>query len=104
MIDLKETFSEEEKQKLSVRAVNELIAASQTGQLMENKELAEVIAGCIRHTTLSQLQTLDWLLKQRALESPARGLRDLTDEELEQRLKALNEKDQAPSNSTSSAA
>jgi hypothetical protein len=53
---------------LSVRAVNQLIANVENGRLLQNKELAEVIAGCIRHTELRQLQTLKGLLDQQELE------------------------------------
>ena len=69
-MDHHDVFTAEEIVALSFKAVNELIADAQAGRVKQNKELAEVIAGCIRDTTPEQLQTLNWLLKQRALESP----------------------------------
>jgi hypothetical protein len=38
--------------------------------LLENKELAETIAVCIRETALPQLKTLEFLLAQQELERP----------------------------------
>ena len=69
-MDQHDVFTAEEIVALSFKAVNELIADAQAGRVKQNRELAEVIAGCIRDTTPEQLQTLNWLLKQRALERP----------------------------------
>ena len=69
-MDQHDVFTDEEIRALSFKAVNELIADAQAGRVKQNRELAEVIAGCIRDTTPEQLQTLNWLLKQRALERP----------------------------------
>ena len=69
-MDQHDVFTDEEIRALSFKAVNELIADAQAGRVKQNKQLAEVIAGCIRNTTPEQLQTLNWLLKQRALERP----------------------------------
>ena len=55
---------------LEVKAVNRLIADVEAKRLLENKELAEVIAACIRETASDQLQTLKWLLAQQELERP----------------------------------
>ena len=52
----------------SVRAVNQLIADVEAKRLLENKELAETIAVCLRHSKQSTLRTLSWLLDQRKLE------------------------------------
>lgn len=68
-----DVFTAEEIAALSVRAVNELIADAEAGRLRGNKELAEVIAGCIRHTAPSNLRDLRFLLDQRALETPPRA-------------------------------
>ena len=54
----------------AVKAVNRLIADVEAKRLLENKELAEVIAACIRETASDQLQTLKWLLAQQELERP----------------------------------
>ena len=69
-MDQHDVFTDEEIRALSFKAVNELIADAQAGRVKQNKQLAEVIAGCIRNTTPEQLQTLNWLLKQRVLERP----------------------------------
>ena len=53
---------------LSVRAVNQLIAEAEAGRLLNNKELAEVIAGCLRHAGQPQLKNLKWFLDQKELE------------------------------------
>jgi hypothetical protein len=53
---------------LSIRAVNQLIADVEAKRLLENKELAESIAVCIRHTSQPKLKTLRWLLDRRELE------------------------------------
>lgn len=65
-----ETFTLEERHVIAVRAVNRLIADTEAKRLRENKELAKVIAVCIRETTSSQLRTLKWLLKQLERERP----------------------------------
>jgi hypothetical protein len=70
-----EVFTAEEKRELAVKAVNRLIADAEESasfrryvvpdaRLRENKELAEIIAVCIRETALPQLQTLKRLLDQ----------------------------------------
>ena len=66
-MDTKGVFTTEERKALSIRAVNQLIADVEAGRLM-NKELAEVIAGCIRHTDQADLQTLKNILDQHQLE------------------------------------
>jgi hypothetical protein len=57
---------------LADRAVTELIADAESGRIRikHNRELAEVIMGCIRETAPKQLETLKRLLNQRALEHP----------------------------------
>jgi hypothetical protein len=61
-----EVFIAEEKRELAVKAVNRLIADAEESasfrryvvpdaRLRENKELAEIIAVCIRETALPQL-------------------------------------------------
>ncbi|MBZ5660541.1 MAG: hypothetical protein LAO08_09050 [Acidobacteriia bacterium] len=67
-MDEKRAFTPEEKRALSIRAVNQLIADVGANRLSKNRELAEAIAVCIRHTQLSQLQDLNALLDQRELE------------------------------------
>lgn len=67
-MDEKGDFTPDEIHALSERAVNQLIADVKSERLRENKELAETIAVCIRHTGLSQLQTLRVLLDQHELE------------------------------------
>ncbi len=70
-----EVFTAEERRELAVKAVNRLIADAEESasfrryvvpdeRLRENKELAEIIAVCIRETALPQLQTLQRLLVQ----------------------------------------
>src|SRR6266478_2579404 len=70
-----EVFTAEERRELAVKAVNRLIADAEESasfrryvvpdeRLRENKELAEIIAVCIRETALPQLQTLQRLLGQ----------------------------------------
>jgi len=70
-----EVFTAEERRELAVKAVNRLIADAEESasfrryvvpdeRLRENKELAEIIAVCIRETALSQLQTLQRLVGQ----------------------------------------
>jgi hypothetical protein len=55
---------------LADRAVNELIADAESGQLRQNRELAEILIGCLRKIDPEHLKTLKWLLNQRALERP----------------------------------
>jgi hypothetical protein len=58
----------EELGPLATRAVDELIADVESGSFRETaRQLAEVIISCIRHTRPTQLRTLKWFLKQRAL-------------------------------------
>jgi hypothetical protein len=64
----KDVFTQEVRKALSTRAVNQLIADAEAGHLVNNKELAEVIAGCIRHTDSGDLQTLKNILDQHQLE------------------------------------
>ena len=66
-MDTKGMFTTGERKALSIRAFNQLIADVGAGRLM-NKELAEVIAGCIRHTDQGDLQTLKNILDQHQLE------------------------------------
>lgn len=47
MSDKNEVFSAEERRALAVKAVSRLIVDVETKRLLENKELAEVIAVCI---------------------------------------------------------
>jgi len=68
MENLDELFTADEIEAISIRAVNELIADAESGHVRQNRELAEAVAGCIRKTRLEQLQTLNSLLNQRALE------------------------------------
>jgi hypothetical protein len=63
----------EEIKALAARAVEALIAEVQSGRLLGNKELAEVIEACIRSTGPVQLRILDRLLKQHELERPKPG-------------------------------
>jgi len=73
-MDSKDVFNQEVRKALSVRAVNQLIADVEAGRLVKNEELAEVIAGCIRHSDQGDLQTLKQILDQRELEGvPPQG-------------------------------
>lgn len=67
-MDTKDVFTQELRKTLSVRAINQLIADVEAGRLVKNEELAEVIAGCIRHSDQGDLQTLKQILDQRELE------------------------------------
>ena len=67
-MDTKDVFTQEVRKALSIRAVNQRIADAEAGRLMKNKELAQVIAGCIRHTDQGDLQTLKNILDQHQLE------------------------------------
>ena len=71
-MDTKDVFTQEVRRALSIRAVNQLIADAEAGRLMNNKELAEVIAGCIRHTDQADLQILKNILDQHELEGVPR--------------------------------
>jgi hypothetical protein len=55
---------------LADRAVNELIEDAASGRIQQNRELAEIIIGCICDTAPRRLETLKGLLNQRALERP----------------------------------
>ena len=68
-----DVFTQQVRKALSIRAVNHLIADAEAGRSMNNKELAEVIAGCIRHTDQGDLQTLKNILDQHDLEGVPRG-------------------------------
>jgi hypothetical protein len=57
-------FTQDDTYALSVWAVNELIADVEVGRLLQDKELAEAIAICIRHSGLSQLKILKRVLDQ----------------------------------------
>jgi hypothetical protein len=57
-----------EIQTLAKRAVNQLIAEAEAGRLINNKELAEVIMGCLQDTSKKQLRHLKWFLDQKELE------------------------------------
>ncbi len=70
MSDKNEVFSAEERDALAIKAVSRLIVDAETKRLLENKELAEVIAVCIRETGERQLRTLKFLLEQQGLERP----------------------------------
>jgi hypothetical protein len=63
-------FSDEERRSLATKAVNRLIADAEAKRLLENKELAEVIAVCIRDTQPKSLRTLKFLLEQQEFERP----------------------------------
>jgi hypothetical protein len=67
-MDTKDGFTQEVRKALSIRAVNQLIADAEAGRSMKNKELAQVIAGCIRHTDQGDLQALKNILDQHELE------------------------------------
>jgi hypothetical protein len=71
-MNTKDVFTQEVRKALSIRAVNQLIADAEAGRLVNNKELAEVIAGCIRHTDQGDLQTLKNILDQHQLEDVPR--------------------------------
>ena len=66
-----EVFDEDERKKLSVWAVNELIADAEAKRLLNDKSLAEVISACIRFTEARILRDLKFLLEQRELEGRA---------------------------------
>ena len=63
-------FHPEKIEAVANKVVNDLIADAEKGRLKNNKELAEVIAVCIRNTRLFHLLTLKALLEQRDLENP----------------------------------
>ena len=60
----KEVFTAEERRELAVKAVNRLIADAEAKRLLENKELAETIAACIREAGERHLRALKWLLEE----------------------------------------
>jgi len=71
-----EVFTAEEKRALAAKAVNRLIADAEAKRLLENKELAETIAACIREADEQRLRALKWLLEeeeQEELERPDLG-------------------------------
>jgi hypothetical protein len=73
---IEEVFIEEERRELAVKAVNRLIADAEAKRLLENKELTETIAACIREAGERQLRSLKWLLEeeeQEELERPDLG-------------------------------
>lgn len=70
MSDKNEVFSAEERRAPAIKAVSRLIVDAETKRLLENKELAEVIAVCIRETSERQLRTPKFLLEQQGLERP----------------------------------
>jgi len=65
-----EMFSDEDVRNLAKKAVARLVADAKSGRLNENRELAEVIEGCIRHSSIKQIRDLKWLLQQQELERP----------------------------------
>ena len=69
-MDSKDVFTQEVRKALALRAVNQLIADVEAGRLLNNKELAEVIAACIRHTDQGDLQTLKQILDQPSWRCP----------------------------------
>jgi hypothetical protein len=75
MRENEEVCTAEERRELALKAVNRLIADAEESasfrryvvpdaRLRENKELAEIIAVCIRETALPQLRTLKRLLDE----------------------------------------
>ena len=74
-MDTKDVFTQEVRKALALRAVNQLIADVEAARLLNNKELAEVLAGCIRHTDQGDLQTLKHILDQHELEGVPPGTR-----------------------------
>jgi hypothetical protein len=62
-----EAMRYEDRRELAVKAVNRLIADVEAKRLLENKELAEVIAACIRETASPQLKSL--IIRDCALQS-----------------------------------
>jgi hypothetical protein len=62
MIPASTRFYARIRRELAVKAVNRLIADVEAKRLLENKELAELIAACVRETALDQLQTLKSLI------------------------------------------
>jgi hypothetical protein len=59
-----EVFTAENRRELAVKAVNRLIAAAVAKRLLENTELTETIAACIREADERQLRLLKWLLEE----------------------------------------
>jgi hypothetical protein len=66
-----DALDEDQRQKLSVWAVNEFIADAEAKRLLDDKSLAEVISACIRFTEARILRDLRFLLEQRELEGRA---------------------------------
>ena len=75
-MNTEDAFTQQVRKALSIRAVSHLIGDAEAGRLMNNKELAEVIAGCIRHTDQGDLQTLKNILDHHDLESVPRWDKD----------------------------
>jgi hypothetical protein len=59
-----EVFTAENRCELAAKAVNRLIAAAVAKRLLENTELTETIAACIREADERQLRLLKWLLEE----------------------------------------
>ena len=59
-----EVFTAEQRRELAVKAVSRLIADAEAKRLLENKELAETIAACIREVDERQLRALKWLIEE----------------------------------------
>ena len=71
-----EVFTAEERHALAAKAVNWLIADAVAKRVLENKELAETIAACIREADERHLRALKWLIEeeeQEELERPDLG-------------------------------
>jgi len=64
-------FSDRDVAGLAARAVSRLIADAKSGRLEQNRELADVIEGCIRHSSIKVIRDLKLLLDQQDLERPA---------------------------------
>lgn len=65
-----ELFSDDDVRALARKAVARLVADAKSGQLDKNRELAEVIEACIRHSSIRQIRTLKWTLEQQELNRP----------------------------------
>ena len=59
-----EVFTAEERDKLAVKAIHRLIADAEAKRVLENKELTETIAACIREAGEQRLRALKWLLEE----------------------------------------
>ena len=64
MSQKKEEFNAKERRELAVKAVNRLISDAEAKRVMENKELTETIAACIREAGEKHLRALKWLLEE----------------------------------------